>query len=139
MTLDAIRQKTILVVDDDELVLNVVASMLERSDYNVIRAVGPAEAVRLEAAYEGVIDLLLSDVVMPVMSGSQLASQIQQHRPEMRVMFMSGYPDGALLLLNYGWTFLKKPFVKEALVERVHETLHSGVRSQGTDHFDTRK
>ncbi len=139
MNPDAILRETILVVDDDPMVLNIVSVILEHRNYRILRAGGPLEALRIEVDYTGAIDLLLSDVVMPVMSGSQLANRIHEHRPETRVMFMSGYPDGALLLLNYGWGFIQKPFVKEALLERVNEVLHCADRSQGTDHFDSRK
>jgi len=55
----------------------------------------------------------------------------------MRVMFMSGYPDGALLVLNYGWQFIAKPFVKAALLEKVKSVLSSTTKPQGVDHFDT--
>jgi DNA-binding NtrC family response regulator len=136
---DGAPLETILVVDDDATVLGVVTTILERHRYNILRASSPVEALRIEGNYPGTIDLLLSDIVMPLMSGPQLADEIQKRRPDTRVMFMSGYHDRALLLLNCGWTFLQKPFLREALLERVHETLHSLTRSQGTDHFDTRK
>jgi hypothetical protein len=57
----------------------------------------------------------------------------------MRVILMSAYPDGALLVLNYGWHFIQKPFLPLALVGRVKDVLESKTREQGTDHFDTRK
>jgi two-component system cell cycle sensor histidine kinase/response regulator CckA len=136
---DAVCLETILVVDDDPMVLRVVTTILKRHTYKILEAKGPVEALDIEHNYSGVIDLLLSDISMPLMSGCQLADQIHEHRPETRVMFMSGGYDGALLLLNYGWNFLQKPFLKDSLLETVHETLHSEIRSQGTDHFDSRE
>jgi len=84
------------------------------------------------------IDLLLSDVMMPGISGPALALKLKESRPEMRVMLMSGYPDGALLVLNYGWYFIQKPFVAVQLVAKINEVLYGEVRDQGTDHFDVR-
>ena len=63
---------------------------------------------------------------------------LKERRPEMRVMLMSGYPDGEMLFLNYGWHFIEKPFLAVELVERVNSVLHTPERSQGEDHFDTR-
>jgi FixJ family two-component response regulator len=80
---------------------------------------------------------LLSDVMMPGISGPDLAKKLKQQRPEMRVMLMSGYPEG-MLILNYGGHFLQKPFPPHALISKVNDVLHGEVREQGTDHFDTR-
>jgi DNA-binding NtrC family response regulator len=80
---------------------------------------------------------LLSDVMMPDMSGPVIARILKKHRPEMRVMLMSGYPDGDMLFLNHGWHFIEKPFLPSQLVARVNELLHTPERSQGDDHFDT--
>ena len=74
---------------------------------------------------------------MPGTSGPELAKKLKELRPEMRVMLMSGYPEG-MLVLNYGWYFIKKPFIGAALMGRVNEVLHTELRDQGTDHFDTR-
>ena len=76
--------------------------------------------------------------MMPDMSGPAIAELLKNRRPEMRVMLMSGYHDGDLLLLNYGWHFIEKPFVPTALVKKVNEILHTPERSQGNDQFDTR-
>jgi FixJ family two-component response regulator len=80
-----------------------------------------------------------SDVMMPSMSGPELALRLKKSRPDMRVMLMSGYPNGALLVLNYGWHFIEKPFVAAQLIAKINEILHQEIRDQGTDHFDTRK
>lgn len=76
--------------------------------------------------------------MMPDMSGPAVAELLKNRRPEMRVMLMSGYHDGDLLILNYGWHFIEKPFVPTALVKKVNEVLHSPERSQRNDGFDTR-
>ena len=86
------------------------------------------------------IDLLLSDVNMPGMSGPDLGEILKKSRPDIHVMLMSGGADGNLLLLNYGWAFIQKPFVKGRLVQMVEDVLHSENRSQlGGQEFDTRK
>jgi FixJ family two-component response regulator len=72
-------------------------------------------------------------------SGPELATDLKQHRAEMCVMLMSGDADGAMVVLNYGWHFIRKPFLASALLVRVNDVLHSDVREQGTDHFDTRR
>jgi two-component system cell cycle sensor histidine kinase/response regulator CckA len=76
---------------------------------------------------------------MPGMSGPDLAKKLKKQRPKMRIILMSGYPDGGLLVLNYGWHFMQKPFMPRALVGRVKDVLHSTTSEQDTDHFDTRK
>ena len=94
-------------------------------------------AVQIEGQFPRAIQLLLSDVMMPGISGPDLAKKLKQLRPEMRVILMSGYSEG-MLILNYGWHFLQKPFPPNALISKVNDVMHSEVREQGTDHFDTR-
>jgi len=130
--------ETILVVEDHPVVLEAVCEILERAGYRVLPFVSGAQAIQVERITRGPIHLLLSDVMMPDMSGLVVAELLKKRRPEMRVMLMSGYPDGEMLLLNHGWHFIEKPFVPYELVARVNEVLHSQERSQGTDHFDTR-
>jgi two-component system cell cycle sensor histidine kinase/response regulator CckA len=131
--------KTILVVDDDGSVLNVVAAILEGADFHVLRADSGAGALKLAAGYPGEIDLLLSDVQMPEMSGPSLGDALKKIRPGIRVMFMSGYTGGDLLVLNYGWAFIDKPFVPKKLVNMVNAVLDTPDRSQGGHAFDKRK
>lgn len=130
---------TILVVDDNDLVLTIVTAMLERHGYLVLKAAEPAMALRIEQECGGKIDLLLSDISMPQMSGAELARQLQVRRPWMRVMLMSAYADGALLILSQGWTFPAKPFAYQALLAKVADVLQLPISAQGSDHFDTRK
>jgi two-component system cell cycle sensor histidine kinase/response regulator CckA len=96
-----------------------------------------AESTRL-AGSATIIDLLLSDVMMPDMSGPDLALKLKELRPEMRVILMSGYAGGGMLFLNYGWYFIEKPFVPVQLVAKINEVLRGEMRDQATDHFDMR-
>ena len=92
-------RKTILVVEDTALVLNTVRMILERAKFTVLAAASADEAMRL-AGSARTIHLLLSDVMMPDMSGPDLAQKLKALRPEMRVILMSGYPDGAMLRIT---------------------------------------
>jgi two-component system cell cycle sensor histidine kinase/response regulator CckA len=130
--------ETILVVEDHDAVLQVVCEILGRSGFRVLRAASGAEAIQTESITQETIHLLLSDVMMPDMSGPVCAQLLQKRRPEMRVMMMSGYPGGDMLFLNHGWHYIEKPFVPYQLVARVNDALHSLEPSQGTSHFDTR-
>ena len=131
-------RKTILVVEDTPLVLKTVCMILERANFTVLDAASADEAIR-HAGHGKTIDLLLSDVTMPDISGPDLALKLKALRPEMRVILMSGYPSGAMLVLNYGWYFIDKPFVAAQLVARVNEVFDGDARDQGTNHFDTRQ
>ena len=88
----------------------------------------------MAANHVGIIDLLLSDVKMPGMSGPELGDAIHATRPETRVMFMSGFPGGFLLVLNYGWAFIEKPFIPTKLVEMVKNVLEKPVDESQTNH-----
>jgi DNA-binding NtrC family response regulator len=132
-------QKTLLVVDDDELLLEMVAGILETAGFRVFKANSGPSALKLAKETEEEIHLLLSDVDMKAMSGPQLGQALKTIRPDMRVMFMSGGDNGNLLVLNYGWAYIEKPFVVMKLVEMVSNVLHSPDRSQpGGYQFDTR-
>jgi CheY-like chemotaxis protein len=131
------RSATILVLEDTVVVLNTVQTILQRANFTVPPASNADEAMRL-AGSAAIIDLLLSDVMMPDMSGPDLALKLKELRPEMRVLLMSGYPGGGMLFLNYGWYFIEKPFVPVQLVVKVNEVLHGEMRDQGTDHYDMR-
>ena len=131
-------RETILVVEDTALVLKTVRMILENANFTVLAAASADEAMQLAASAK-TIDLLLSDVMMPEVSGPDLALKLKELRPEMRVMLMSGYDSGGMLVLNYGWYFIEKPFVAVQLVAKINEVLHGEMRDQGTDHFDTRK
>jgi len=129
--------ETILVVEDHPVVLEAVRSILERAGFRVLTAASSVEAIKLERKFDETIHLLLSDVMMPDMSGPAIAKILKIYRPGMRVMLMSGYSGGDLLILNHGWHFIEKPFLPAQLIEKVNGVLHTPENSQGDDHYDT--
>ena len=112
-----VPRKTILVVEDTALVLNTVRIILENANFTVLAAASADEAMRLAESAK-TIHLLLSDVMMPDMFGPDLALKLKDGRPEMRVILMSGYPGGGMLVLNHGWYFIQKPFVPRSKDQR---------------------
>ena len=134
------KRQTILVVDDTASVLKVVAEILECANFRVLSAESGADAIELANETKEEIDLLLSDVDMPLISGPDLGVTLKKTRPDLHVMLMSGGENGNLLVLNYGWAFIQKPFVSAKLVQMVTEVLNSPDRSQsGGQEFDSRK
>jgi two-component system cell cycle sensor histidine kinase/response regulator CckA len=131
--------QTILIAEDDPDVLRVVSLILKNAGFTVLTAVGPSEATSIAQDHTGTIHLLLSDVEMPGMIGPDLATNLKKLRPTLRVILMSGHADGALLVLNYGWHFIRKPFLPEALVAVVKDVLQGESREQTTDKFDSRE
>jgi DNA-binding NtrC family response regulator len=133
-------RETILVVDDNELILAAIVEILERADFKVLSAPNAAIALNLAEGTTATINMLLSDVEMPGMSGPDLGEMLKKSRPDLHVMLMSGGDNGNLLVLNYGWAYIQKPFVREKLVQMVTDVLHSPNRSQlGGQEFDSRK
>jgi len=126
--------ETILLAEDDEMVRNLVCEVLKRYDYQVLEATNGGEAARLSEEYQGPIDLLLTDVIMPEMSGRELAKRLVQLRPEMKVLYMSGYPDHAIVqhgMLDPETPFLQKPFTPHALARRVRDVLDLNSEQDG--------
>jgi len=107
-------RKTIFIVDDDPSVLECVVAMLADRDYQILTSGSGAEALQQSRAYKGEIHLLLSDFEMPGMSGVDLATAMTAERPQLKVLLMSGFV-GGMLVLNEGWHFLAKPFVTSQL------------------------
>jgi len=103
---------TILLVDDEPQILRLVSNILE--DYNILTASTGSEAILRSNQYKNEINLLLSDFEMPGMTGMELAAQITVARPKIKVLLMSGYT-GGMLVLNEGWHFLAKPFIPSQL------------------------
>ncbi|MDQ6707121.1 MAG: response regulator, partial [Acidobacteriota bacterium] len=130
---------TILIIEDDEGVRKVVSRIIVKAGFHVLPASSAAEALSIQNDYAGVIQLLLSDIMMPDMSGPEVATKMKILRPDMKVMLMSGYPDGALLLLNYGWHFIQKPFLPANLISSIQDVLSSEIADQGCYRFETRK
>ncbi len=120
--------KTILVVDDDPWLLEMVGDLLAKERYRVLRAPGGEAALRAAEQHAGPIDLLLADVVMPGMSGRELADRLRHLRPEVKVIYMSAFsPEvmGEHAALEANAPFVSKPFTTEYLVQRVQEVLGS--------------
>jgi CheY-like chemotaxis protein len=117
--------ETILVVEDEESVRALICSILSQNGYTVLEANRPSRAFEI-AEQQPSIDLVLTDVVMPGMSGPAMAKKIQAMRPGLKVLFMSGYAGGfgaAHRLLEDGMPLLQKPFSKNALLQRLREML----------------
>ena len=131
--------ETILLVEEHSALLKLVKQILEDAKFTVIAASSTKQAIRLEAEFPGTIDLLLGDVRTTGMSGPKLAERLKGRRPQMRVVLMAGYPGGALLVLNYGWHYIEKPFVASVLVNKIKDVLRGETREQSTDRFDTLK
>ena len=118
--------ETILLVEDDESIRNLTKTVLQRHGYAVIEASNGGEAFLFCETYAKPIALLLSDVVMPKMSGRQLSERLAKLQPNMATLFMSGYTDDAIVqhgVLEPGTPFLQKPFHPEILARKVRETL----------------
>jgi two-component system sensor histidine kinase EvgS len=106
--------RTILVVDDDPDILKFVGEILADGGYHVLTAGSGADALRQSTEHKGEIQLLLTDFQMPAMSGIDLATRMTVERPKIKVLMMSGFTAG-MLVLNEGWHFLAKPFIPSQL------------------------
>ena len=118
--------ETVLLAEDDPLLLPLARDVLKRLGYTVLEARTAADAVAVAQAHSGIIHLLVSDVVMPGESGLQLARRLLEVRPTLRVLYISGYSDEAIVrhgLLDPGTTFLQKPFSPAVLARKVRELL----------------
>src|SRR6266446_3776994 len=119
-------RETILLVEDEENLRQLTRQSLENQGYRVIDAADGAAAIRLSQAHKGPIHLLLTDVIMPGMNGRELANQVSPSRPEMKVLYMSGYTEnhiGHNGTLDQGITLLQTPFTLPALNAKVREML----------------
>jgi two-component system, cell cycle sensor histidine kinase and response regulator CckA len=120
--------ETILLVEDDEQLRTLTGGILTRLGYRVLTAPAGAEALRLCEQHSGKIHVLLTDVVMPGMSGRQLAEKILALRPDTRPLFMSGYTDEAIVhhgVLEPGVSFLQKPITPDSLGRKIREVLRA--------------
>jgi len=120
--------ETVLLVEDEERVRKLVSSILKKQGYTVLESQSGQDAIRISQAHDGPIHLLLTDVVMPETGGPELAEQLCGPRPEMKVLYMSGYADKAIVRhgeLQADAAFIQKPFAPEALHHKIREVLRS--------------
>lgn len=120
------RGETILVVEDEPPILDMVQKMLASQGYSVLAAAIPDEAIRMAGEYSGEIDMLITDMVMPGMNGKELAERLQATRPSMKCLFMSGYMGDTIAprdTLEKGINFIQKPFSMKALAVKIREVL----------------
>ena len=118
--------ETILIVEDDDKVRNLACEILEPQGYTILEAQNGIEALRVSESHSGQIHLMIADVVMPKMGGRELEEHLRPLRPEMKVIYMSGYTDNAILhhgVLSPGIEFLQKPFTPANLRKKVREVL----------------
>jgi two-component system CheB/CheR fusion protein len=121
--------ETILLVEDENAVRTLARRFLEISGYHVLEASNGPDALRVARAHNGPIHAMVTDVVMPRMSGRELAYQLAPERPDMKVLYMSGHTEDTIIhhgILEKGLAFLPKPFTQEALLSRVRRLLDAG-------------
>ena len=123
--------ETILLVEDEGIVRGLVGDILEGNGYQVLVASHSEEAFRISGRHEGPIHLMVTDVVMPGMSGRELAERLASSRPKMKVLYISGYTDDAMVhhgVQAQNMAFLQKPFTPDALLRKVREVLEASAK-----------
>jgi len=128
--------ETILVVEDEEALRQLVRRLLETAGYAVLSAADGEQALITCERHAGKIDLLLTDVVMPRMSGRLLANRLAKTRPALKILYMSGYTDDAIVhhgVLDAGTHFIAKPFSEADLTRKIRTVLDGGVTTSGAD------
>jgi CheY-like chemotaxis protein len=118
--------ETVLLVEDEQMIRRAVRDVLQRNGYRVLVASNAGEALLISEQHTGFIHLLLTDVVMPRMSGPDLVERLNPWHPEMKVLYVSGYTDHAIAehgVLDPGVALLQKPFSVESLLQKVRQVL----------------
>ncbi len=129
------RGETILLVEDDPVLLEMTEIMLTQLGYTVLGAASPRDAAALARDYEGRLDVLMTDVVMPEMNGKELAAAVREVRPDVKVLFMSGYTANVIAhhgVLDPGVAFIQKPFGLWDLASRVRQVLDGGAAREAS-------
>ena len=127
---------TVLLAEDDEMVRALAQAILERYGYHVLAARNVHDALRFAQGGSEQIHLLLTDTIMPGMNGPELAKQVQSIRPEIKVIYMSGYTDKVISCTEAfepGTAFLQKPFTPQTLTQKVHEVLNAISQPNSTE------
>lgn len=122
------HRPTILAVDDDRAILHLLDQILNEAGYRVLVADGARKAIQKFESSDQPVELLVTDVIMPDLTGPVLAERLRAHKPDLRVLFISGFHDADLVqrfVTRKGFTLLPKPFTVEALLRVVEEALHS--------------
>jgi DNA-binding response OmpR family regulator len=122
--------ETILVVDDEPLVRTLLKRVLETEGFHILEASSGSEALDVCREHEGVLDLLLTDIKMPGMTGRELAAQARMLRPKMQIMYMTGFADEVTRIaggLEHAAQLIEKPFNRTALLGRIWAMLARGV------------
>ena len=120
--------ETVLIVEDEEMVRRLAIRILEKQGYKILEAQDGYDALSKYEYYEGKIDLLLSDVIMPNMNGKELFENLRRGRPMLRVLYMSGYSEDAIAhhgVLDEGTNFIQKPFNVDSLTKKVYDVLRN--------------
>jgi two-component system cell cycle sensor histidine kinase/response regulator CckA len=133
----SIGTETILLVDDEEPVQYVVREILERRGYRVLAACDGPAALTLSSDFQGPIHLLLTDIVMPRMSGLEVAKYLAADRPSIKILYMSGYPETVVFeqeRLSPGRYFLRKPFLAPTLARKVRQVLNDPSMNGSVSH-----
>jgi CheY-like chemotaxis protein len=132
----ASASETVLLVEDEPALRELILLTLQKYGYTVLEAADAVSAMQIAEQHQGKIQLLVTDVVMPGIGGRELATRLARLRPEMKVLYISGYPDQAILhrgMLEPGLAFLQKPFTAADLTRKVREVLDTEPRnSQST-------
>jgi len=118
--------ETILVVEDNEMVRDLAQSILQHYGYDVLEAQDGEEAIKVSKGHDGPIHLMLTDVVMPGMDGNEMAEHITALRPNLKIIYMSGYTENAIVhhgVLDLKTAFIQKPFTPQSLARKVREVL----------------
>ncbi|HEU4416459.1 MAG TPA: response regulator [Candidatus Angelobacter sp.] len=126
-------KETILLVDDEDFLRNVLIDLLGQLGYQMLSAANGTEALEVAAAFPGKIDLLLTDVMMEPISGPALAEELLQSRPDIKVVFISGYADASLApdgVLKPGTILVQKPFTVRILSSKLQEIFGQGESRQ---------